>query len=341
MDKGSTAVEYWEKAIELDSMNSNAFITLGNYYYKQNKLERAITYWLASMISMPEEPTSNLNLAIAYSQKEYYMEAFRFYERYLKFAQDKTNEKYLEIKNKIEKNKKLANDYIKLGIQYQSNNDNKSALMCYKRSASYCPIFSKSHLNIGSLYYMDQNYEQAIRYWTNAYYLDPNYPKIINNLAISYDILKQFDYAFCYYTRYLKYIQSKPIELEKINTRCNKIKPILNENPYLVTKHLEKAQDAFSKCDYYKALDEFKNYIILNPLEQEKYIEQIIKIENFLSPDKHVIENCILQGRKTMEQDRDFAKAKKYFARILVLAPQTSQEYQEAKVKLSICLQQS
>ncbi len=341
LGKNQTALEYWDKAIEVDPMNSNAYINLGNYFYKKNQIEKAISYWLASLIPMPEEPTSNLNLAVAYTMKKMPIEAFIYYERYLKFAQDKSTQKYISISKKIERNKKLANDYLKLGVQYQMGGDNLSALKCYKRAATYCPIYSKIHLNLGSLYYADKNYEEAVKHWSNALYLDPNYAKIINNLAISYDMLKKYDYAYCYYTRYEKFIANKAVELDKITVRCNKIKPILNANPFLITNHLEAAEDAFAQCDYKRALNEFKNYIILEPTAQPDYINLIIKLENYLNPDKGVIETCILKGRKLIINDNNYEEAKQYFARVLVLADINSPEYNEAKGRLALCLQRS
>ncbi|MBR1681700.1 tetratricopeptide repeat protein, partial [bacterium] len=339
MGKPQTALEYWDKATEVDPMNSNAYINFGNYYYKKNQIEKAISYWLASLIPMPEEPTSNLNLAVAYTIKEMHPEAFTYYDRYLKFAQDKTSEKYLSIQKKIERNKKLGNDYLKLGVQYQNNGEKLSALKCYKRAVAYCPIYSKIHLNLGSLYYADKNYDEAVQHWTNALYLDPNYPKIINNLAIAYDMMQKYDYAYCYYTRYGKFAANKPLEIEKITARCHKIKPVLNANPYLITNHLEAAEEAFSQCDYKKALNEYKNYIILEPNAGQDYIDLIIKIENYLNPEKNIIENCMLKGRKLIANDNNFEEAKQYFARILVLADSSSPEYQEAKGRLALCLQ--
>ena len=339
MGKGQTAIEYWDKAIEVDSMNSNAYINFGNYYYKKNQIEKAIGYWLASLIPMPEEPTSNLNLAVAYTLKEMHMEAFFYYERYLKFAQDKNSNKYLSIQKKIERDKKLGNDYLKLGFQYQSNGDSISALKCYKRAAVYCPVFSKIHLNIGSLYYADKNYEEAVKYWTNALYIDSNYPKIINNLAISYDMMQKYDYAYCYYSRYSKFVANKQAEIDKITARCHKIKPFLNANPYLINNHLEIAEDAFSDCDYKRALNEYKNYVILNPEAQEDYIKLIIKIENYLNPDKGMIESCLFNGRKLLANNSNYEEAKSYFARVMVLADSSSQEYKEAKGLLTLCLQ--
>ena len=341
LDKGATAVEYWEKAIEVEPMNSNAFINLGNYYYKKNKIEKAISYWLASLLSMPEEPTSNLNLAIAYSLKNMQLEAFLYYDRYLKYAQDKTSEKYLTIKKKIEKNKKLGNDYLKLGVQYQNFGDKLSALKCYSRAVQYCPIFSKIHLNLGSLYYADKNYEEAVKYWATALYLDPYYPKILNNLAITYDILQKFDYAYCYYTRYNTLIVNNPVESDKITSRCHKIKPILNANPYLVANHIDHAKQAFAECDYFRALNEFKNYIILEPSEFDNYNEFIIKIEKYIHPEMAVIESCLMKGKKLISEENNFSDAKQYYARVLVLAEQDSPEYTEAKKRLGICIQHS
>lgn len=340
LEKFQTAIEYWSKAIDIDPMNSNAFINLGNYYYKKNKIETAIGYWLASLVSMPEEPTSNLNLAVAYTLKKMDFEAFNYYEKYLKYAQDKTNEKYQQIQQKVERNKKLANDYLKLGVQYQGVKDKLSALKCYKRAASYCPVFSKIHLNIGSLYYADKNYEEAIKYWIKASYIDPNYTKILSNLALSYDVLQQWDYAFCYYTRYGNLVMSDLTEYNKVVSRGHKIKPVLNSNPYLISRHLDYAKEAFAQCDYYKALNEFENYIILAPKEIETYGDMVTKLKTFLNPEKTIITSCQTKGKELLDA-RKFEEASKYFARILVLSKNGSLEYTDAKRKLGVCIQRT
>lgn len=340
MEKFQTALEYWNKAIDIDPLNSNAFINLGNYYYKKGNTDTAISYWLASLVSMPEEPTSNLNLAVAYTSKNMSLEAFIYYEKYLKYAQDKMNDKYLEIQKQVERNKKLANDYLKLGVQYQSAQDKLSALKCYKRASKYCPVFSKIHLNLGSLYYSDKNYQEAVKHWTKAHFLDPAYDKIISNLALSYDMLQQYDYAYCFYQRYGKLVISNANEYNKVISRCHKIKPVLNANPYLVSRHLDYAKEAFSNCNYFKALNEFTNYVILNPKEMENYGDLIKKIENYLNPEKNIISSCMLKGKKLVD-DRKFEEATPYLARILVLAKNGSLEYNDAKRKLGVCLQRS
>lgn len=340
MGKSDTAIEYWQKAIDIDSSNSDAFINLGNHFYTKNKIEMAISNWLAALVSMPEEPTANLNLAVAYTLKQMPINAFKYYDRYLKYAQDKKSEKYKEIQHQIERNKKLANGYLKLGVQYQAKDDKLSALKCYKRASQYYPNYSKIHLNIGSLYFADKNYEEAAKYWTKAMYLDPTYPKTISNLGVCYDMLKQFDYAYCYYTIYSSAVINQPNEYAKVITRCHKIKPYLNENPLLAENHLIVAKNAFANCDYDKAICEFKNYVILKPQEQENYLEMIKKIEQFLNPERTMIDFCNDKGIKLMGQHK-FKEAQKYFARILILANSGTVEYANARRKFGTCLQNS
>lgn len=340
LGKSDTAIEYWQKAIDIDSSNSDAFINLGNHYYTKNKIEMAISNWMAALVSMPEEPTANLNLAVAYTLKKMTINAFKYYNRYLKYAQDKTSEKYKEIQHQIERNKKLANDYLKLGVQYQASKDKLSALKCYKRAGQYYPNFSKIHLNIGSLYFADQNYEEAAKYWTKAMYLDPIYPKTISNLAICHDMLKQFDYAYCYYTIFASFIINQPAEYSKVVTRCHKIKPYLNDNPLLAENHIIAAKKAFANCDYDRAISEFKNYIILKPQEQDVYFEMVKKLEQYLNPERTMINICNDKGIKLMGQHK-FKEAQKYFARILVLADSGTPDYANARRKFGICLQNS
>ncbi len=73
----------------------------------------------------------------------------------------------------------------------------------------------------------------------------------------------------------------------------------------------------------------------------QDYVPLINKIENYLNPEKGIIENCIIQGRKLITTERDFAQAQQYFARVLVLAENNTDEYNEAKGRLALCMKRS
>ena len=339
LDKSQTALEYWQKAIDMDSMNSVAYFNIGNFHYKKNQFEKAILYWILSLIIVPEEPTTNLNLAVAYTFKRMHIETFHYYEKFLKYAQDKKSQKYIEVNEKITKNKKLGNNYLKLGIQYQLSNNYKMALDAYIKSISCCPLYSKSYLNIGSLYYMDKRYAEAVKYWRYAEILDPNYSKIISNLAVAYDLLQKYDYAYCYYQQYLSMAGLEaPNDYNKVVSRCQYLKPLVNANPHWIDKHLEQAKNSMANCDYRSAIIQLKNYSILNPDDKIKCNELSNKLNNYLHPEKSIISSNAQLGRESLAKN-DFMSAKENYARILVLSESGSPEYNDAKRKLALCLQ--
>jgi len=330
------ASEYWNRAIELDSKNSAAYASMGNLYYKNGQVEKAISLWLVALISKPEDAHTSLNLAIAFNQKIMRFESIKYFEKYLKYSNDKSSEEYLKIKAKITHCRYVANEYLSHGVNFQSNGDDKKAAACYFKALANYPNLSKANLNLGSIFFSDKNMELAIKYWKMASYVDPNYGKIYSNLAISYDMTKQFNYAYCYYYRYMDFVMGDNEEYQKVNRRLHKIKPYLNENAKLIESHLAKAQEHLSKSEFNEAIDEFKNYSILNPLAKNEYTELIKKLESYLNPEINIISSCFEKGNDLIQEGR-YDEAKPYFFRVMIMSSPQYLEFSEAKAKLSQC----
>ncbi len=182
------AIEYWNRAIDLDHKNSKPYANLGNLHFKNGEIEMAISYWLVALISRPEDANTCLNLAIAFNQKMMRFESIKYFERYIKYAEDKFSDKYLKVKHKITHCFNVANQYLTLGAQFHSQNQEKKAAACYFKSLANYPNLSKTNLNLGSIFFSDKNLELAIKYWKIASHIDQNYDKIYSNLAISYDL---------------------------------------------------------------------------------------------------------------------------------------------------------
>ena len=330
------ALEYWNKAIELNPKSSKPYTNMGNLYFKNGSVEKAISYWLVALVSSPEDANTCLNLAIAFNQKTMRFESIKYFEKYLKYAEDKTTAEYQRVKQSIQHCFEVANQYLTLGAQLQSENQDDKASACYFKSLSNYPNLSKTNLNLGSIFFSDKNLELAIKYWKTACHLDPNYDKTYSNLAISYDLLKQFDYAYCYYYRYMNYVMSDKEEYYKVNRRLQKIKPFLNDNKGLVEKHLQKAQEHIANSEFYDAIDEYKNYSILNPEEHDKYKGIIKKLEAYLEPELSIIATCFEIGNKLINEGK-YSDAKPYFWRIMKLSSPQHLEYSKAKAKYSQC----
>lgn len=330
------AIEYWTRAIELDSKCSKAYANLGNLYYKNGQIEMAISYWLVALISKPEDANTCLNLAIAFNQKMMRFESIKYFEKYLKYAEDKSSPEYFKVKNKITHCFNVANQYLTAGAQLHSQGNEKKAAACYFKSLANYPNLSKTNLNLGSIFFADKNLELAIKYWKVASHLDTNYAKIYSNLAISYDLLKQFNYAYCYYYRYINFVIGHKEEYYKANKRLLKLKPYLNTNQHLVGEHLKKAQEHIAKSEFYEAIDEFKNYSILKPDEAAEYKDLIKKLESYLNPEISIIENCFSIGNDLLSQGQ-YSDAKPYFWRIMRLSSPQFLEFSKAKAKFSQC----
>ncbi|MGN1153871.1 MAG: tetratricopeptide repeat protein, partial [Candidatus Gastranaerophilaceae bacterium] len=336
LGKGKTAIEYWQKAIDINPMNPNGYINTANYYFNHNETEKAISFWIASLIPRPENSSTNYNLAVAYTVKKMPIEITTYYEKYIKYSTDKSSKKYGEIQRRLDKNRNLANNFLRLGFQYQSNNDKVTALNCYEKSIKHYPLYSKAYYNLGALYYSDGNYDEAIRYWVKADYLNPNYPKNLSNLALTFDMQSKFDYAYCYYSKYLSFVKSETVEYRKIFDRLIYLKSFLKTKPFLIDNHLEVAKKAFANCDYRKAICEFQNYIILKPDENYIYQELINKIETYLSPEKPIIQMCIEKGRILFDK-KQYNEATPYYERIVLLADEESNESINARRRLTVC----
>lgn len=336
LDGQKEALEYWNKAINLEPKHAKAYTNLGNLHYKNNQTEMAISYWLVALISKPEDAKTSLNLAIAFDKKGMRFESIKYFEKYIKYEEEKHSEEYLKVKSNLQHCFEVASQYLTHGVKCQSEGDNKTAAACYFKSLANYPNLSKTNLNLGSIFFEDKNLELAIKYWKTAGYIDPNYDKIYSNLAISYDLMEKFDYAYCYYYQYMNLNIKNKDEYYKTNKRVLKIKTYLNTHKDLIEAHLNRAKDHLAKNEIYEAIDEFKNYSILKPEEAKSYKDLIKKLESYFNPELEIIANCFEIGNNLIKEKK-FSEAKHYFWRIMKLSSPQYLEYSKAKAKYSQC----
>lgn len=330
------ALDAWNKAISLNPKNSKPYANIGNMYYKNGAREMAISYWLVALISRPEDPNVNLNLAIAFNEKNMRFEAIKYFERYIKYTEDKSSTEYIRVKSKLQHCFNVANQYLNFGAKFQSEGQDKKAAACYFKSLANYPNLSKTNLNLGSIFFSDKNLDLAIKYWTAALHIDRNYDKIYSNLAISYDLKKEFDYAYSYYYQYMNYVINDKDEYYKANRRLLKIKPYLNDHSELIDKHLELAKEYIAGSKFDDAIDEFKIYSILKPEDAQEHKDIIKKLESYLNPELEIITTCFDIGNNLILEGR-YTEAKPYFFRIMRLSSPQYLEFTKARAKYSQC----
>ncbi len=82
------AEESFKSAIQTDSQYANAYIDLGDVYYKTGKCEEEVNVLLYAQKLMPNNPDVNFSLATAYEDISEYRLAIETYEKVLKYRPD-------------------------------------------------------------------------------------------------------------------------------------------------------------------------------------------------------------------------------------------------------------
>lgn len=86
--------------------------------------------------------------------------------------------------------------YISLGSAFYDNEDYKNALIVYRRALELEPTNSKIHCNLGYLYWGMGDLEEAIKEYKLSIKFDPTYDIAYNNLGVIYlDDLVQLQFA--------------------------------------------------------------------------------------------------------------------------------------------------
>lgn len=98
-NKIDSALKSWQKAVEINEKEYNAYINIANVQFVQGDAAQAIENWTKAFSIQPENPVVCLNLAIAYNQKGCRIKSTKFFERYLRYNRNNMSREYLLSKN--------------------------------------------------------------------------------------------------------------------------------------------------------------------------------------------------------------------------------------------------
>ena len=184
------AVEYYNKAVELNPNYGTAWNNIGVAYYNLGNYNKAVEYYNKSLELNPDYDIAWNNLGLAYRRLgnynkavECYNKAVRLNPKYdtawnnLGFAYDSAGNynKAIESYNKaIEINPKYGTAWNNLGFVYYSSGDYNKAVECYNKAVesnfTNAPVWN----NLGWAYRKLGNYKKALEYYNKAVELNPN-----------------------------------------------------------------------------------------------------------------------------------------------------------------------
>ena len=327
----ANAKTFFLRSIELEKEGNPSHIFLGNIFYKENNISKAIEYWTTAYSFKPNDESVCLNLATSYFSKNMKFYSIYFYEKYLQYAKDKTSEHYHEIKKSVSEFEKIGNDFYQKAQRAVSAKDYQTAIKGLQYAIDNFPTnFDMNHL-LGKMYYKEQDYAQATLYLKQAFCLDTKSIDILQILSSAMINNGDITGAYCCLKRILPLVINNQKEyLEIIQTTKKLEENFDREN---ITKHLILAERYYNDNNYRMSLFEYENILIINPELVSIYRPIIDKLKNFINPESNIIKQCMEKGGLYYSTG-DFQKSNKFFTKVMALSRTTSAEYKFAKSRL-------
>ncbi len=275
-------------ALPIKELSSEAYLYLGNAYYKLGSVDTAAEYFKKAELSSDamgmiakariavlnnkdtNEIKSYIEKAIAYSKHR--NPEIIFQAAYLAY-QPKLTQVSFYMPYAIEAHRMASgNDYytLILGDMFTELGDGGKAMSLYEDLVAKNPDNILANIRIGSLYYANTNYEMAIQYYEKANSFPHNISLAHKELGELYFLTNQLDKAQTEFKRYIE-----------MNGNDSKAKSTYTSFLYQVK-------------EYQKAVDEVKEFQLTDPnnfiynrlmaycqFELKKYKEAGIAIDQF------------------------------------------------------------
>ena len=304
---------------------------MGNIFYKREDLPKAIECWCTAYSYKPEDESVCLNLATSYFSKDMKFQSVIFYEKFLKYAKDKTTNYYLEIKKSIEDFARIGADFYQKALKAVSANDNKTAIQALEYAVKNCPTNFDINFLLGKLYFEEKQYMQSMIYLKQAHCLDKKSLDVLEKLSTVMLTLGDFTSAYCCLKRILPLVINNQKEYLEIVRNLKQLEDSFDNLSY--QGHKKWGDNYYVENNYHFALFEYENCIIIDNKLSDKLDVKLQTIRSFINPEERIIKTCFEKGL-TYHSTGDFKKANKYFTKIMTLADENSSDYRYAKARI-------
>ena len=325
------AEKYFLQSTGLEAYKNPSYAFLGTIYYRQGNITKAIEFWMMAYAYKPDDEAVCLNLATSYFSKEMKFQSMFFYQKYLKYAKDKTSPHYLEIKKSIDEFSKMGNEFYQKAQRAMDMEDNKTAIQALEYAAKNFPIGFDINHKLGKLYYAEKDYKNALTYLQQAYCVDTKSLDILQLLASTMINLHNLKGAYCCFRRIMPLvINNQKDYLEVVQTIKQLEESIGDMNCDI---NFELAKRYYNDNNYQLALYEYENCMILDPNSASKLDKTVQRLKSFMNPEERIIKSCFERGGASYSNG-DYRQSNRYFSKIMTLSEMNSSEYKFAKSRL-------
>jgi tetratricopeptide (TPR) repeat protein len=243
------AVDYYQKALQIDSRRHQSLFNLGVACFDQADYARAESLFRQAIKQMPSNVEYRHNLALALERQDKIKESIDAYKAAIKIGSSKDDPALAQsfyclarlyqkqggdtdqaqaielYKKAIEIDPKLVAAYNNLGVAYSEQGRYPEAIELYQKALSIDGGFSEArknlgyaqaHTSLGITYFKLKRYDKALAEYSKAVSLDPDFADAHYNLGVFYQRESDLDRAISHYRR--------AIELDPSNARaCNNL----------------------------------------------------------------------------------------------------------------------
>ncbi|CAD8154798.1 unnamed protein product [Paramecium octaurelia] len=184
MGNSSEALQYYNKAIEIDENCCYAYINRVLYDQMGKKDEALLDYNKAIQLD-PNDAKSYCNRGILYKEIGHIDQAL------------------LDYSKAIQLDPNDANSYNTRGVLYKEMRSKEQALFDFNQAIKLDPTDSNAYNNRGNLYQENNQNDQALSDYLEALKLQPDHPLILANLGDLYYSVQNYTLSADYYRRAL------------------------------------------------------------------------------------------------------------------------------------------
>lgn len=323
-NKIDSAMSCWNKAIEINEKEYNAYINIANVQFVKGDTALAIENWTKAYSIQPENPVVCLNLAVAYNQKGCRIKSTKFFERYLRYNRNSMTREYLSVKESLVKLRTKVDYYFKKLTELKNTGNLKLMATINLKMISIYPDLPTVYHNLGQIFMFMRDYEKALEFFLVVFKNFPYSPLVVWNIALIYEKKGKKDLAYCFFKRCSDMMpntsQKARVITEKANALTFKVKT--KENSEL---HLKAAKDFEAKNLYEDALMEYENAYMLSPDELADIEHKIQILRTYVQPEPFVIAELYSKINTAMNNNR-LKQCIEMCDRIILLSEPNSKE---------------
>ena len=324
------AEDNFQKSISLEKEENPSYFYLGNICYKKEDLKRAIYNWSCAFAYKPDDENVCLNLATSYFSCGMKFQSIFYYEKYLKYAKDKSGA-YLTVKNSLNEYSKIGNDLLQKAKISIGRKDYKSAIEFLSFAYKNLPTNFEINLLLGTSYLAENDNMHAMIYLKQAYCINNKALNVLQMLTSVFINLGDYTAAYCVMRRILPFVINNQEEYLSTMKLIKELNATFDEQSYL--GHKEWGDNYYRENNFHFALYEYENCILLNESMNDTLSGKINKLKQFINPEDYIVKTSLEKGNQ-LYKNGEYKNANKYFSKVMLLSQPDSSEYKTAKSRV-------